>query len=93
MRAKVSAMIGEWESIVPKTWPLTLREAIEATLETFWAASNDYECVDNHRLAMAGNPDEVKTYLEARKSGCCGQVDECWPIDDVIVLYGFDHGH
>ena len=80
---------------VPKTWPEGLRTAVVSMLYAFWSAQKGdyYDCVDNHRFARAGDPDEVKAYIEARKTGCCGQVDDMWVMGDVIVLYGFDHGH
>lgn len=89
----MSALIGEWDSLIPVAWPEGLKERVASVLSTFWAKNEDYQCVDNHRIARAGNPEEVSAYFEARKSGCCGQVDECWPMDETIVLYGFDHGH
>lgn len=80
--------------LIPKSWPEDLRTALAATLEAFWEEhEGDYDDVDNHRFARAGDSEEVKKYVEARKTGCCGQFDEVWPMGDVLVLYGFDHGH
>lgn len=81
--------------MVPKTWPEDLRKAVVSSVNIFWSAQKGdyYDHVDNYRFARAGDAEEVKAYIEARKSGCCGQFDEMWIMGDVIVLYGFDHGH
>lgn len=63
----------------------------------FWAEAEDgeYECVDNHRLALVGEASDEAEYDEAARTGCCGSVDvELGPSPSGRTYrYGFNHGH
>ena len=62
-----------------------------ADLDLDW---DEYDCVDNVRMARKDNPAEVAEYEAAREDGCCGFFDIEIPCTDgSTLMYGFNYGH
>lgn len=59
-----------------------------------WEQSDEYEYMDNYRVARVDDGDAQRRYEEARDSGCCGShdVDLTGPDGHVYSL-GFNYGH
>jgi hypothetical protein len=56
---------------------------------------NEYENIDNFRIAELTSQDELKEYYAAQENGCCGSVDieRQHPESGRRFLIGFNHGH
>lgn len=57
--------------------------------------AEEYDCVDNYRIAIVGDAESEAAYEEAQRQGCCGFVDvKLGPSPSGrSYLYGFNHGH
>lgn len=53
------------------------------------------DCVDNHRIADASDPEEVAAYEAIRDGGCCGSFDTqiVHPKTGKTILIGCNYGH
>lgn len=76
---------------------MTMRtyESIKVALES---ESNDFEFVDNYRVAAVGNIEEMQEYVNRMSEGCCGSFDTVVGIFteyNTIKMYllGFNYGH
>lgn len=67
-----------------------VRAAVQAVRD-----AEEYDCEDNHRLALQGDAESEEEYEEAQRSGCCGFVDITVGSTPGgrTFLYGFNHGH
>jgi hypothetical protein len=57
--------------------------------------SDEYECQDNHRIALKGNEEQERAYQLQVEEGCCGSVDtEYTDAETGLVFFvGFNYGH
>lgn len=67
-----------------------VRAAVQAVHD-----SDEWDCEDNHRLALVGDAASEAEYEEAQRQGCCGSVDVRLGPSPAgrHFLYGFNHGH
>ena len=52
-----------------------------------------YEYMDNERVALSTDPEQVAEYNDRKENGCCGSVDRQLKIGDKVYLVGFNYGH
>ena len=65
-------------------------------LATFWEkAADQYDCVDNVRLARVGDTNDEEQYDESKREGCCGFEDVTFGPSPGGHTYnfGFNYGH
>jgi len=53
----------------------------------------DFDCVDNCRVARKDVPEEVLAYEASAAEGCCGFYDTEILVDGVVFLIGCNYGH
>jgi hypothetical protein len=81
------------KSIMRKATPAEL-EAIDAWWNENDPSGNNYDCMDNQRIALVDNPEEQSAYQDAQMNGCCGSVDVRLKTAQGIEFdYGFNYGH
>lgn len=53
------------------------------------------DCVDNMRVALKSDAEQVGLFEEQRRRGCCGssEFEEVCPVDGRTYLLGFNYGH
>jgi hypothetical protein len=72
------------------------RDWLLSQVDGFWDLHEDeYECVDNVRLADDGDELERQAYGAAVDGGCCGGHDREFGGSPAgrTYLYGFNYGH
>lgn len=94
----VRKKIGEYRLYMRrKTW----YEAIADKRIVAWAndclseLEENYDCVDNVRVANSRKSSQIRRYMRQKDNGCCGSFDvkKTCPVDGQVYYLGFNYGH
>lgn len=55
----------------------------------------DETCIDNLRIALVDDVDQMNAYKKQLEQGCCGFYDDYYdsPVDGKTYKIGFNYGH
>lgn len=72
----------------------TLKSGLNQRInKILYQIKNQYDCVDNFRIANVNNQEEIKIYNKSLKKGCCGFHDEVYDIKGMQIKIGCNYGH
>lgn len=74
---------------------MKISESQQRALDNWWLnETEEYDYMDNERLATKGNIEQENIYDKQVGEGCCGSVDVELDCDDgTVLMFGFNYGH